>query len=331
MKIKNNKKKKKIKWKVFLGFFVFEFVFSVATGPFIMYYGPFKNVQRTVVGAAMTSLSHQYLATAFLSKERINDILSENKIEDISQDVISSEISLPKKHDSTIERFEFESKKYKGYLLVIHDPTRVKVGYSSKLGTEGQTTSQIASNFDAIAAINGGGFTDKSANSTWTGNGGNPTGIIMSEGKIIFNELNETEKYDIIAITEEGQLLVGKHSFNELKRLKVTDALSFGPALVVNGQATIKNGDGGWGIAPRTAIGQRKDGAILLLVIDGRSLESKGATLKEVQDIMIKYGAVNAQNLDGGKSSTMYYDGEIINNPSDSLGERSVPSAIIVK
>ncbi len=90
-------------------------------------------------------------------------------------------------------------------------------------------------------------------------------------------------------------------------------------------------GDGGWGVAPRTLIGQRADGAILLLVIDGRSATSLGATLKEAQEVIYKCGAVNAINLDGGKSTTMYYNDKIINNPSDSLGERAIPTAIIVE
>ncbi|GIM30309.1 hypothetical protein CPJCM30710_29750 [Clostridium polyendosporum] len=329
---RNIRKKKKSKLRTFLIFLIFEFVFTIVTAPFLVYYGPFNNVKRTVVGAAMTSLSHQYLATTFLSMDKINEISKQNDIENIEQDTESFEVTIPKQHNDTIEVFEIEGKKFKGYMLVVNDPTRVKVGYSSKLGREGQTTSQIAKNFNAVAAINGGGFSDKSANSTWTGNGGTPTGVIISEGKTVFNELAPDDEVDMMGITEEGKLIVGKHSLNELKNLGVTDAISFGPALVVNGQPTIKNGDGGWGIAPRTVIGQRKDGAMLLLVIDGRQiLNSIGATLKEAQDIMLQYGAVNSINLDGGKSTTMYYDGDIINSPSDSLGERSVPSAVIVK
>ena len=119
-------------------------------------------------------------------------------------------------------------------------------------------------------------------------------------------------------------------SLNDLKKFSVTEAVSFGPALVVNGQETIKSGDGGWGIAPRTAIGQRSDGAIILLAIDGRTAKSLGASLKDVQNIMIQYGAYNASNLDGGSSTSMYNDGSIINNPCNALGERAVPSAFIV-
>ena len=330
----SNRRKKKagFKWTTFFKFLIFQVIFGVIIMPILIYYGPFNNVKRSLVGAAMTSYKHQYLATLFLSKEKINEILSQNKIEDIKQDNSDNEVDLPKIHNNSIERYDIEGSKFNGYMLLIKDPTRVKVGYSSKLGREGQTTSQIAKNFNAVAAINAGGFTDNSGTAKWTGNGGTPTGLIMSEGKIVFNSLRENEKIDMMALTGRGRLLVGKYSLHRLKELGVKEAVSFGPPLVVNGQPTIRTGDGGWGIAPRTAIGQRKDGAILFLVIDGRQVfGSIGATLKEAQDVMLKYGAINAINLDGGKSTTMYYDGDVINNPSDHLGERAVPSVVMVK
>ena len=184
-----------------------------------------------------------------------------------------------------------------------------------------------------MAAINGGGFTDSSSgDSKWTGTGGKPVGVLISNGTVKYNDVNdETTKVDVMAMTKNGVLLVGPHSLSEMNELGVTDAISFGPAIVVNGKGTIKSGDGGWGIAPRTAIGQRKDGSILFMVIDGRQTSSVGATLKDVQNIMLQYGAINATNLDGGSSSTMYYEGDVINNPCDPLGERSVPSVVYVK
>ncbi|MDD7793239.1 phosphodiester glycosidase family protein [Clostridium sp. 'White wine YQ'] len=327
------KKKRRFSFKIFIAFIVFEVVFTAITGPFFLYYGPFKNVKKGFVGAAMTSYKSQFLAKWFLSQSEIDKILAENNnIEEGNTDASDKEISIPKSHDDTIERFDIESDKFKGYLLVVKDPTRVHVGYTSKLGVEGQTVSQIAKDNNAIAAINAGGFTDKSANSTWAGNGGQVIGLIMSEGKVISYDADENSKTDMIAINKEGRLLVGKYSLKELTNLGAQEAVTFGPALVINGKGTIKSGDGGWGIAPRTVIGQKNDGSIMLLVIDGRQVfKSVGATLKEAQDVMIKYGAVNAANLDGGKSTTMYYEGDVINTPSDSLGERSIPTAFIVK
>lgn len=322
---------RRFSWKAFAVFMIFELIFTALTAPLSVFYGPFMNVKRTVVGAAMTTLSHQYIAKVFLSDDKINDILKEQTVESIEQKN-NGDVKIKGKHDTSIERFDVSSGKFKGYMLVINDPTRVKVGYTKKLGREGQLTSQIAKDNNAVAAINGGGFTDNSSDGMWTGTGGQPTGIIMSNGQIVSNDIkSEDEKRDVVALTKKGLLLVGAYSLNDMRKLEVAEAISFGPALVVNGQPTIKSGDGGWGIAPRTAIGQRADGSILLLVIDGRQVRSLGATLKEVQDVMLEYGAVNASNLDGGSSATMYYRNEVINNPCDSLGERAVPSVIYVK
>lgn len=332
-KRKTEGKKRGSVWKLVLGFLIFEIVFTGVTAPLIIFRGPFNNVKRTIVGAAMTTLSHQYIAKAFLSNEEINKILSENSVEIIQQDS-NQQIKIENKHDSSIEREEIsDGRKFKGYMLIIHDPSRIKVGVTKKLGVQGELTSQIAKDNNAVAAINGGGFTDSSSgDSKWTGTGGKPVGVLITDGKVVYNDVNnDTTKVEVMAMTKSGVLLVGQHSLQEMKEQGVTEAISFGPPIVVNGKGTIKSGDGGWGIAPRTAIGQRKDGSILFLVIDGRQTSSVGASLKDVQTIMLQYGAINATNLDGGSSSTMYYEGEVINNPCDPLGERSVPSIVYVK
>lgn len=331
------RKSKKFSWKLLIAFMIFEIIFTGLTGPFMLYYGPFKNARNTMVGAAMTTLTHQWIATTFLSDEKIKEILGENKIEAIDQDVEASneELQIKNVNDNTIERYDISGTgtSFRGYLLVIKNPKRVRVGYSSKIGKAGETTSKIAKTNNAVAAINAGGFTDESANGQqWAGNGGSPTGIIMSKGEIVYNDYkNDNVEDNMVAITDEGKLLVGKHTVADLKKNGVTEAVSFGPALIVNGKKTITSGDGGWGKAPRTAIGQRKDGSILLLVLDGLQVKRLAATLREVQDVLYKYGAYNASNLDGGSSTTMYYNGKVINQPYNALGERSIPSVIYVE
>lgn len=316
-------------------FIIFELFFTTITGPFMIYYGPFKNVRSTVVGAAMTTLTLQWLVTSFLSEEKIKQIMSEQKVDAIVQDNthgVGSGVKVENKNDKSIVRYDIKDNKFKGYLLVISDPTRIKVGYSSKLGKEGELTSVIARGNNAVAAINGGGFTDKTAGSLWTGTGANPAGIIISGGKIVFNGINnDNEKRETVALTKLGKLLVGPYTIKEMKKFGVTEAVSFGPAMIVNGRKTINHGNGGWGIAPRTCIAQREDGSILFLVIDGRQIHSLGATLREAQDVLYEHGAYNATNLDGGSSSTLYYNDKVINNPCDSLGERAVPSIIYVE
>jgi exopolysaccharide biosynthesis protein len=320
-------KKKKGKLKSLLGFFIFEIIFLSLTTPLLIFYGPFENVKSSITGVLWNSYTLKEVARTFLSDKAIANILGDGyAISNVNTEDIKL-LNFGIHHTNKTELFDIESSNFNGKLLVIEDPTRIKVGYSNQIPRAGQTTSSIAKRYGAIAAINGGGFID----TKWAGTGGAPLGYIISDGKYISGESKDkTTKRDTIAFTEDGMLIVGKHSQNDLEKYKVKEAISFGPPLIVNGKPTIKSGDGGWGISPRTVIGQKADGSVLFLVIDGRSLKSYGATLKEVQDIMLEKGAVNAANLDGGSSTTMYYDGKVINTPSDALGERSVPSVFMV-
>jgi exopolysaccharide biosynthesis protein len=325
------KKVKKIKLVVY--FIIFQVLFGIATAPIIVYYSPFfTNLRKNIVGTAMSTDSHQFIATLFLSTQQINQIIGSGTASAaISQDL--SKVSIEHK-DKGIKLKQITGNKFNGYMVIIDDPTRVKVGYSSKLGITGQKTSQIAKENNAIAAINGGGFDDKGNNSTtiWTGNGAVPIGIIISNGKLIFpnpNDLDQQQIYKgVAAIDSKGNLIVGDYTVDQLLNRGVKEALSFGPTLIENSQKT--TGFTSQGADPRTAIGQTKDGAILLLTLDGRTGLKAGAELEDVQLVMEQNGAVNAVNLDGGASTTMYYNGKVQNSPSDKSMERPVPTAIYV-
>ena len=333
----SKRKRNKKKWKRFIAFIMFELIFTIITAPFILLYGPFDNAKRIYVGSAMTTFNHQYLATMFLSKERIDNILNSSDTRNQNLDLKNnnSVVEVNGTHDNTMELYKFDNSKYNGYMLVIKDPKRVKVAYTSSMYKKGQTTSEMAMQNNAVAAINGGAFIDTSSNSNWTGNGGTPTGVIISNGKIVFSDLKtDNSKTECMAITKEGKMLAGKYSINELKALDVQEAVSFKPVLIKDGVPTALEGsDGARGIAPRTAIGQRADGSIVMMVIDGRDLVSGlGCTITELQSLMLTKGeCVTAINLDGGKSSTMYLNGQVINNVSNGLGERYIASSIIVK
>ena len=305
-----------------------ELIISIIIFPILLLYGPFETVKKVYVGAAMGSMSHQYLATWFLSEEQITKIIGEKtKSYDDKTDI--NVVNIPENKDESIELYEIaDNPKFKGYYLLVKDPSRIKIGLTSKLGTEGETTSEIANNNGAIAAINGGAFVDKTS-VNWTGTGACPDGIVMSEGKKVWNSKEYEEKSDLFAITKKGILIVGQYSQKELEELDVQEALSFDPALIINGNKMDMTEEGG--LAPRTAIGQREDGTIILLVIDGRSLSSVGASYTDVQEVLYKLGAINAINLDGGRSTTMYYYGNIVNSPSNTMGERTIPTAVIVK
>lgn len=336
------KRKRRFSWKTAIFVIVFELVFTLISAPIILFYGPFQHAKKIAVGTINITMHRKYLRYIY-SQQQIDTLLGNVKTTsgeeatntesstDEKQNLNDVKVSL--KHDDTITRYNLTGTKFDGYLLEVKDPTRVKVGYTSKLHVEGERTSQIAKDHNAVAAINGGGFMDETPNGKWIGTGAYPMGILMSGGNLING--NENESADVMALTDKGQLVVGRYNVQELKSMGVTEAIAFGPAIIINGKSQI-SGEGSLGVNPRTAIGQKKDGTILLLVIDGRQLDGTsglkiGATMGDVQKIMLEHGAWNATNLDGGSSATMYYEGEIINNPCDWSGERSVASAVYVE
>nr|MDD6335928.1 phosphodiester glycosidase family protein [bacterium] len=200
---------------------------------------------------------------------------------------------------------------YKGYMLIVTDPTRVSLAVSKSLGSYGQRMVEMAADHDALAIINGGEFDDPEGH----GNGGTPAGCLVQNGQPLF--LSEEGRWNIIGLNQDHVLVLGNYSFEEMQAAGIVDAVTFGyvPYLIVNGEPSKVVGNGGSGLNPRTAIGQRADGAILMLVIDGRQPSSIGATQKDVMDIMLDFGAVNAANLDGGSSSVMVIEGNVINSP----------------
>ncbi|MCX7885497.1 MAG: phosphodiester glycosidase family protein [Caloramator sp.] len=304
-------------------FLIFEFIFCISFGTYLVFYGPFKNIKNTIVTSAMTTMNHKYIAKLFLNDKEIKQIMDENKISSPTESEDEEAIKV-KYSSNNVECINIESSRYKGYLLIVDNPRRVRIGTSQDLGKRGETLGQIIKRYNAVAGINAGGFSN-----AMTGTGGIPSGIIIEDGKIKF--MDDEKTFNIVGFNKKDVLIVGEYRYNKIKKLKLRDAISFGPALIVNGKPMIKKGDGGWGIAPRTAIGQTQDGKVLLLTIDGRQKDSLGATLKDVQNILLEYGAYNASNLDGGSSATMYNDGRLVNKPSDILGERAIPSAFIVE
>ncbi len=326
--IKNREKKPRGNLcKKVIFFFLFNILFGGITLPIIVFYGPFDNIRNAVVGSSYRTLNHQYIASFFLSEDEISKILKNSEAKDPTKENESIRLlKFGKDISDRVEVFNIKSRDFNGNIMIIHNPLSIRVGYSSQMPDSGQPTSVIAKNSKALAAINAGGFKDNG----YVGTGGVPIGFIIHDGKVVYNEYdNEKIRLDTAAFTDEGMLIVGRHSIEKLKEYNVKEAVSFGPPLIVNGKPTITQGDGGWGIAPRTAIGQRESGEVLFLTIDGRSMGSIGATLKDVQDILLQYGAVNAVNLDGGSSTTAFFNGKVINQPSNRLGERAVPSVFM--
>lgn len=163
--------------------------------------------------------------------------------------------------------------------------------------------------YGGTVCINGGGFVDFGYGSDI------PIGTVIQNGEITWGlEEADTDRDNIIGMTKEGKLkLMSNATANEALNAGITDGMVFGPFLIVNGKPLEIVGDP-WGQAPRVAIAQTKDGILLFLVVDGENYIN-GASLQNMVDILLKYGAYNAANLDGGQSSTLAVNGELYNNP----------------
>jgi len=213
---------------------------------------------------------------------------------------------------------------YSGKMMVVLDPSRVIMGsVPSSYGYRGYTVAEMVEHFDAVAGINAGGFEDPNG----SGNGSIPDTLVVFDGQIYY--ANSGVSMGFVGFDENYIMHVGKPSVNDIVEKKIQYGVCFGPVLISNGQ--LHNPDNlVSGVNPRTAIGQRSDGAVLLLVIDGRQVSSLGATYMDLAEVFLSYGAVNACNLDGGSSSVMWFGGDYINSPSTYVGIRPVPTTFLV-
>lgn len=218
---------------------------------------------------------------------------------------------------------EVKGEGYSGYMMIVLDPSRVIMGSIPQMyGVRGYTVAEMVQEFDAVAGINAGGFYDPNGN----GDGSIPDTLVVYEGKVYF--AGSGTRTGFVGFDSNHIMHVAtKITAEEIEAQDIQYGVCFGPVLIANGERCSVNISG---VNPRTAIGQRSDGAVLLLVIDGRQVISMGATHEDLINIMLEYGAVNACNLDGGSSTLMWYDGDYINNCASVIGIRPVPTTFLV-
>ncbi|GGI98577.1 exopolysaccharide biosynthesis protein [Alicyclobacillus cellulosilyticus] len=305
-------------------------VYVWVSSALFLFQGPFPNLREFVIDSLTTS-RHGYLLrplslyTLSWAEIRRHD----PNLMNFNAGISSAEQAardFRSVSDPTIRLETVKEATFTADVMLVRDPKRVRVAVTKYLGRVGQTVSEMVAEYHAVAGVNGGAFRDVG----WQGTGGIPLGITIMNGKVI--QAVPNARQPVIALTRRGALIAGAYTLPQLERLGVTQAISFGPVLVQNGVGLIR-GNGGWGYAPRTAIGQRADGTIIFIVTDGRFIhgpDNVGASLHDIMDLMLRYGAVVAANLDGGSSTTMVYRGRLVNQPTDILGERKVATAFIV-
>lgn len=323
---KINKKKNKILKRTI--FFIVCDILALAG--FVMMYGPWDYVRNLYVTTAMQTRSHKYLAKIFYSDETIEKIMSNNYIVSINEDVNLDDIVIDTK-EKTSYKDEYEEHlltrdnpddlykvidvkvgNAKGYLVAIYDPTKVRLLRTKKFdaGTFGERVVDLCERYGGTICINGGGFANG------LGNGSDiPLGFVIDEGEVVWPLNNEDYRGNIIGITGEGKLkLMNNANGEEAISAGIQYGVEFGPFLIINGKSVKIEGTP-YGVANKCVIAQRKDGVMMFLVTEGETYID-GASLQDVLDVLEKYGAYNAANLDGGQSTSLVINNELINTPN---------------
>lgn len=315
---------------------------------FFLFYGPFTYVRDFLITTAMTTKSHKYLARIFYSEDLINEVLNNNYVATFNESTDASKVKvgdisttyssvyekqiLEHDEDDVYKLIEFKYNGYDVYLTAIYDPSRVKVGTSKYVGTTGEYLVDIAKNYNAKVAINAGGFNDPGGE----GNGGIPQGTVIEDGKIVWD--SGATVGGIAGFNQDDVLVLMNGTTQEAIDQGIRDAVQFGPFLIVNGKSAEISGNGGWGINPRTVLAQRRDGIVLFLVVDGNGQNKYnwsgrgGVDMNGLIEILERYNAYNAVNMDGGASTTLVIEQQLYNKPCGygATGERRLPNGWIV-
>lgn len=305
---------------------------------YILAKGPSETARDLFVMSVRETSAVGFLADLYLSPEEIAQIEAGREAEEFAA-TDTSLIHMDTQTDPTTEADawgfvdedgdgiildEVKGEGYSGYMMIVLDPSRVILGFDpDSLGVRGYTVEEMVKLRDAVGGINAGGFVDVGGQ----GDGSWPEDAVVYEGTVYAGNMGVGEGF--VGMDDQNILHVGLPSVQAIRDANIQYGCSFGPVLVSNGKGVDPDSLAS-GVNPRTAIGQRSDGAMLLLVIDGRQVISLGATFEDLMNIMLRYGAVNASNMDGGSSTLMYYEGAYVNNCASVIGIRRISTSWIV-
>ena len=307
---------------------------------------PFVTKWRNIwIETAMTTDQHKWLATCFFPKYLIDEIMdAQVDITDIGKTDISKEDAKPDilgqkdlvvgeldSHGNEVLINDIEqgivvlkvkTSNYVGRLVLIDDPSRVYITATDYKNSRGEFICDYLEKEDAVIGMNASGFHDPGGTSV----GGVVTAQCMSQGEYWGYY---SSKYITVGFDKDNRLVVGE--FSDWEEHNMRDAFQYHPALIINGEKVIE-GSSGWGLQPRSVIGQAENGVVMFFVVDGRQVGySLGATMGDCADVLEEYGAVNAGACDGGSSSVLAYEGEILNEPSTDMPTgRYLPNAWVV-
>lgn len=308
-------------------------------------HGPSESAKELFATTILETGQLKFLANVFLSKEELQEIVDKNSLQDMDVEVDENLINTEgNKEKELIEIHNVSGDGFEGTMMVVNDPSKISLATTYPWGEYGKELGVIVDEAGAIAGVNGGIYYS-------SGNkGGRPYGVTVSNGEIQDITLGWSGLY-LIGFDENNLLrIISLEGMNKsavekmVKEEKIRDAISFQEEssdannhfvkLIINGEKRELSGKGS-GQNPRTAIGQRKDGSVLILVTDGRGKNGHlGATASDLIEIMAEYGAVNAANIDGGSSSSLYYNKKYLRTSVTFYYTNSswrLPTAFVVK
>ncbi|MDO4536863.1 MAG: phosphodiester glycosidase family protein [Coriobacteriales bacterium] len=293
----------------------------------MVFKGPSPAARDLTVTTFLESGNMKFIPALFLSSEEISEIVNKTALGEMDTSVLDANLvdasqtgaQAAQLDPNGLEIVEVSGRNYFGKLMIVNDPSRVKVGTTYPFTEYGKNLDEIVTNSGGVAGVNGGLYDSLSLK------GGYPWGVVISQGEVQYMDIDHDGLYiigmdknnllQIIAIEgmsqAEVESLIAERGIRDCVcfQEEASDTNNHFVPLVINGEPRELGGLGS-GANPRTVIGQRADGAILLLVTDGRGAQGHlGATASDLINIMIQHGAVNAANLDGGSSSCMYYNG----------------------
>ncbi|MBR2845419.1 MAG: phosphodiester glycosidase family protein [Solobacterium sp.] len=295
----------------------------------MVFKGPSPTFSTLIVGTFMETRRGDKIVHWFYSDDELEAILNQNGVENSTSVTVDNDydFNIPEEEKNDLKIIDVSGSTFNGKLMIVRDPSRIQLGVNVLMDNyknNGFLVQDYVTAAGAIGGINAGGFDDPNG----MGNGSIPQGVVIKDGELVAGRL--TDWGTIIGFNEKDHLIVGNMTGSQALEWGLTDAVTFGPVLIVDGEAVSITGTGG-GLNPRTVIGQAYDGSILLLVIDGRQTTSLGASYEDCVKIMLQYGAMNAANLDGGSSSVMVYENKIVNHIVSMRSDRTVPTAWLVK
>ena len=308
-------------------------------------HGPSESAKELFATTILETGQLKFLANVFLSKDELQKIVDKNSLQDMDVEVDENLINTEgNKGKELIEIHNVSGDGFEGTMMVVNDPSKISLATTYPWSEYGKELGVIVDEAGAIAGVNGA--IDYSSGNK----GGRPYGVTVSNGEIQDITLGWSGLY-LIGFDENNLLrIISLEGMNKsavekmVKEEKIRDAISFQEEssdannhfvkLIINGEKRELSGKGS-GQNPRTAIGQRKDGSVLILVTDGRGKNGHlGATASDLIEIMAEYGAVNAANVDGGSSSSLYYNKKYLRTSVTFYYTNSswrLPTAFVVK